>query len=566
MADIFISYSRRDSEDALSLKAKLEAEGFSVWLDVHGIEGAEQWAREIVEGITSCSTFILLLSSSSVLSENVLKELSLASEKGKRVLPVDIGFISLPPSFEYQVAGIQRVPLTDMDAIIRAHRRGIERKTRADIRKSLIILPFEDLSPEKDNQWFADGLTGEIISSIATIRSLRVLDRKSSLELRNVKQPAKEIAAMYDTRYVVEGSVLKFGDRIKISAALIDTQTLDHMWQDSFKGVMDDIFELQESVTEKIVKGLKIHLTSEELAKLNERGTSNAEAYALFMKGLDYFRKRSKESMQTARELHLEALRLDPKFATAYCEAANATLSLYRKYIRNEQLLKEAEEFILRAEELGDKPEVVYTMKSHLAIAEGKFDDAVHFGKIAAEHNPEHALAYYVQGIAYIRLEQHLESSEAFGRYAHLKETDISGRFNYLVSLANLGHEDKLREEAIKVLPVLDRHIRLTPDDLNAYATRTLVLNWSGEGERSMQEAERLIQENKIGSAEVFNFASIFIQHGNIVRAGELFRLSVERGFREVESFKEHEAQNIPCIKETIALLHQKIEEERTSG
>lgn len=566
MADIFISYSRRDSEDALSLKAKLEAEGFSVWLDVHGIEGAEQWAREIVEGITNCSTFILLLSSSSVLSENVLKELSLASEKGKRVLPVDIGFISLPPSFEYQVAGIQRVPLTDMDAIIRAHRRGIERKTRADIRKSLIILPFEDLSPEKDNQWFADGLTGEIISSIATIRSLRVLDRKSSLELRNVKQPAKEIAAMYDTRYVVEGSVLKFGDRIKISAALIDTQTLDHMWQDSFKGVMDDIFELQESVTEKIVKGLKIHLTSEELAKLNERGTSNAEAYALFMKGLDYFRKQSKESMQTARELHLEAVRLDPKFATAYCEAANATLSLYRKYIRNEQLLKEAEEFILRAEELGGKPEVVYTMKSHLAIAQGKFDDAVHFGKIAAEHNPEHALAYYVQGIAYIRLEQHRESSEAFGRYAHLKETDVSGRFNYLVSLANLGHEDKLREEAMKVLPVLDRHIRLTPDDLNAYASRALILNWAGEGEQAMQEAERLIQENKIGSAEVFNFASIFIQHGNIVRAGELLRLSVERGFREVESFNEHEAQNIPGIKETIALLHQKIAEERTSG
>ncbi|MFI5264188.1 MAG: toll/interleukin-1 receptor domain-containing protein [Candidatus Kapaibacterium sp.] len=125
MADIFISYSRKDSEHALSLAEKLRAEGIEVWIDQRGIHGAEQWATEIVEGIRGCRTFLLLLSDHSVESENVLKELSLAGERNKRILPVDIHPMEIPAAFAYTLAGLQRVALSDFDGILSAHKRSL---------------------------------------------------------------------------------------------------------------------------------------------------------------------------------------------------------------------------------------------------------------------------------------------------------------------------------------------------------------------------------------------------------------------------------------------------------
>ena len=119
MPDIFISYSRKDSTQALTLAERLRAEGLDVWIDRQGITGAEQWASEIVEGINACSTFAILLSEYSIASENVLRELTLASEKRKRLLPIALERVKLPSSFEYPLAGLQRVTISDFDAILR---------------------------------------------------------------------------------------------------------------------------------------------------------------------------------------------------------------------------------------------------------------------------------------------------------------------------------------------------------------------------------------------------------------------------------------------------------------
>ena len=159
MSDIFISYSSNDRDKAEQLSELLASGGVSVWIDRQGIVGAEKWATEIVEGINSCSTFLLLISPHSIESENVLRELSLASEKRKRVLPVVLKRVLLPSSFEYPLAGLQHVEFSDIDGILHAHKHGVSKVVVKDTRKSLIILPFEDLSPAKDNQWFADGLS-----------------------------------------------------------------------------------------------------------------------------------------------------------------------------------------------------------------------------------------------------------------------------------------------------------------------------------------------------------------------------------------------------------------------
>src|SRR5580692_4134604 len=151
MADIFISYSSKDKEKADQLSELLASAGLSVWIDQIGLDVASSWSSEIVEAINNCKAFIVLLSPSSLESHNVIKEVSLASEKRKKILPLDLEPVQLTKDFEYQLAGIQRAPMTNIDAIIRALGKLGLQATQAptlkivketDSRKSLMILPF----------------------------------------------------------------------------------------------------------------------------------------------------------------------------------------------------------------------------------------------------------------------------------------------------------------------------------------------------------------------------------------------------------------------------------------
>ncbi len=346
------------------LAERLRASGMEVWVDQRGIEAATSWSGEIADAIRQAKAFVLLLSTSSTESPNVKKELGVATAVGCSLVPIEIEKIELNRDFLYHLAGLQRVAITDFDGILRALTKlGIERNVddrssislqkgseltnRAsqgvvDNRKSLMILPFDDLSPTADNQWFADGIVSEMISALSNVKAIRIADNQATKEFRNYHGQLTTYAHTMNIRYFVTGDVRKFGDQIKISSRLLDIETGDHLWQDSMKGTMNDIFEIQESVALKVVEGLKIHLASDEKKKLAERGTENAEAYELFLKGKEYFDRQSIEGFQLAAQLWSEAILLDPSYANAYSSKANVLSALYRSYNHDTALLEEA--------------------------------------------------------------------------------------------------------------------------------------------------------------------------------------------------------------------------------
>lgn len=251
MPDIFISYSRKDSAHALELAERLRTLGINVWIDQRGLEAAALWSTEIVNAVERCEAFILLLSNDSLSSKNVVRELSIASESDRRILPVEIEDITLPSEFKYQLAGIQRTQLSDFEGIVRSlTKMGVvqsdnvigtlemaENRPKPDTRKSLMVLPFEDLSPGKDNDWFADGLAGELIDALGHIKSLRLVDRKTTMDFKGYRGKTLEIAEELNVRFFIEGTVRKFGDQIKISVSLLDVKEGDYLWQESHKGV-----------------------------------------------------------------------------------------------------------------------------------------------------------------------------------------------------------------------------------------------------------------------------------------------------------------------------------------
>src|SRR5665213_1062514 len=388
MPDIFISYSRKDAVQALELAERLRAEGMGVWIDQRGIEAATSWSGEIADAIRGAKAFVLLLSASSTESPNVKKELGVATEVGCSLVPVEIETMELNRDFLYHLAGLQRVAIADFEGIVRAltklgigsgeagepghYRSGAVPAPPKDSRKSLMILPFEDLSPTADNQWFADGIASELISALSNVKSLRLADNQATKEFRRYHGQLTTYAHTMNIRYFVQGDVRKFGDQIKISSRLLDIETGDHLWQDSMKGTMNDIFDIQEKVAEKVVEGLKVHLASDEKKKLAERGTENAEAYELYLKADELNSLQTRDGFRQAISLFDLALTLDPLFIDAILNKTHALIVLFKHYEQDSSLLREAEQLLKRVEELKPGAWHVHDQLSNIYLAEGR--------------------------------------------------------------------------------------------------------------------------------------------------------------------------------------------------
>ena len=565
MADIFISYSRQDSDQANILTELLTSAGLSVWIDQSGIDVATSWSGEIVDAINGCKAFVVLLSPNSIESVNVIKEVSLASEKRKKILPLDLEPVSLTRDFEYQLAGIQRAPMTNIDAIIRAlaklglhatsapsyqivkdfqlplsqRERGLGGEAApADTRKSLMILPFEDLSPTADNGWFADGIVSEMISALSNVKALRVTDAATTKEYKSFKGQLTMYAREMNIRYFVQGDVRKFGDNIKITSRLLDIETGDHLWQDSMKGTMNDIFDIQEKVAEKVVEGLKVHLASDEKKKLAERGTENAEAYELYMKAREYFSRNTRESLHLAVAQLTLALEIDPQYAHALGFKAFVLAELYRSYGHDFNLLAEAELLAGRALEI--KPDLwsVYGSLSHVYRHQGRLGESERAAIEFVMRAPYNSDSYFHLGIYYMWTYQPSLAIAPFEKALELKPGHLMSYWNLCIVCDRAHDTTRIEKWSRAALPIFERHLRLVPDDENSRANYATLLFWAGEPELALEVLSLFLPRQDLDGYALYNIGSLYSILGDTQLAFAVLTRSVAAGLRNPELFR----------------------------
>ena len=575
MPDIFISYSRKDSEQAELLAEMLGSAGLSCWIDKQGIDVATSWSATIVDAINECKAFIVMLSPSSIESHNVIKEVSLASEKQKKILPLDLEPVSLPRELEYQLAGIQRAPMTNIDSIIRAlSKLGLEATgaprapkivKEESGKKSLMILPFEDFSPTGDNGWFADGLASELINSLSPLKALRVADHHATKDYKRYQGTLPNYAKEMGIRYFIQGQVRKFGDQIKISITLLDLETGDHLWQDSMKGTMADVFEIQEQVAANVVEGLKVHLASDEKKKLAEHGTENAEAYELFLKGREYFLRYTKEGFRLALQLFAEAIRLDPGYAEAYQMKANVLTAQYEGYDREPALLNEVE--FLCKEALRLKPDLltVYYPLSHLYLHRGMLADAENIAKEYIRKAPHSSLSYSTLASFYNSTSQYAKAIAPLEESVRLRP-DQTILWNLVIACDAAGEHEKRDYWAEVALPEVERYLKLHPDDEHKIAYHAALLAMTGKTEAA-HEAAMLLTSLKDGGP-LFNAAHLFIKLGDTPEALATFRKVIEAGFKNIRLLREFLTYELAPLAGTLAYeeVKQMVEEMETEA
>ena len=295
--EVFISYSREDASRVLELAGRLREAGVSLWIDQGGIDSASPWSEQIVNALDSAKVLLLMVSESAVHSHNVTKEVALVSERKGHILPVHLQRTLIPASLKYQLAGLQHVEYFDpaqADANLKAILRSLERigvrlgvEAKPPVmsasaaatpgpaavqapaggtveRGALAVMPFDNISTDSETDYFSDGLTEELIARLSAVSEIDLVSRWATKQMKERKLDLQAVSSELGARYIVGGSVRRFQDSVRITVQLVDTATNRQQWGNTYKGKLDDIFDIQEQVAQQIVEALKLKLTFSE--------------------------------------------------------------------------------------------------------------------------------------------------------------------------------------------------------------------------------------------------------------------------------------------------------------
>lgn len=220
---------------------------------------------------------------------------------------------------------------------------------------ALAVLPLENMSQDPDQEYFADGMTEALTTNLARISSLRVVSRTSAMQYKGVHKPLAQIARELGVDAVVEGSVVRSGQRVRISAQLIKADDDEHLWAEMYERDLDDVLHLQALVAQAIADQIRVHLTPEEKMKLAAAGDIDAESYELYLRGRFYWNKRDPEGLKKSKELFEQAIARNPNFALPYVGLADTYLVMLESFpIPSTEALSKSRAASLQALKLDD--------------------------------------------------------------------------------------------------------------------------------------------------------------------------------------------------------------------
>jgi TolB-like protein/tetratricopeptide (TPR) repeat protein len=266
---------------------------------------------------------------------------------------------------------------------------------------SIAVLPFQSLSRDPEQQYFADGVVEDIIMALSRVRWLFVIARNSSFTYKDRAVDVKQIGRELGVRYVVEGSVRKEANRVRIAGQLIDASTGAHLWADRFEGTVDDIFDLQDRVTASVVGAISPKLEEAEIERAKRKPTESLDAYDYYLRAMASFYQRSKEGNDEALRLFYKAIELDPTFASAYGMAAwcYAWRKMNGWMTDGTQESAEAVRLAKRAVELGKDDAVALARGGDvLAFVMHDLDASMALLDRAVMLNPNFSVAWYMSG------------------------------------------------------------------------------------------------------------------------------------------------------------------------
>jgi non-specific serine/threonine protein kinase len=399
--------------------------------------------------------------------------------------------------------------------------------------KSVAVLYFENLSGVKEDEYFRDGITEDIITELSKIRGLRTFSRPTVLAYRDKQVTPAQIGQQLKAAYVLAGSLRRAGNRLRINAQLVDTQTDFPLWSERYDREMQDVFEVQDEIARKIAEALRITLTPQEQEALAAKPTDNLQAYDLYLRGRAYARRLTRQDAEFALQMFENAVALDPNFALAYAAMANTCASIFNNYGRDAVWMERAVAAAQRAAALRPELPEVQVAQAWIHLAASRYDEAIDTVRRAIERKRDCEGAYYLLGRALFAAGRYLE-------VANIAEAavEVSGEdYNVYVPISNalsaLGKHEALRNLRQQRVAALERHVQQVPEDARARILVASDYADLGRTEDAVRETNLAIMLRPNEANVLYNAACVFCSLQRKADALEALKKAWDAGFRD---------------------------------
>ncbi len=404
-----------------------------------------------------------------------------------------------------------------------------------ELKHSVAVLPFIDMSANKDQGYFCDGITEEIINALTKIKNLQVISRTSAFSFKGKTEDAREIGKKLGVATLLEGSIRKSGDRIRITAQLINVEDGYHIWSEKYDRELKDVFAIQDEIAQRIFTALQVRLTSSEKQAMEKSATHDVVAYDYYLRGRQFFYKSKKKSINFAREMFSQAIRKDPNYTLAYAGLADCYSYLYWYFERLESNLEGA--MVNSQKALDLDPELAEAHASRgLALSLSKrYQEAEKQFETAIRLNPRLWEAYYFYARTCFVQGDYERAATYFGKAFEVNPEDHQAPNLLGFVLRCLNRIDESVAVYKKGIEVAKRHIEMNPDDSRAYYLGSSALIEIGEKELGLEWSRKALELDPEDAYILYGIACNFSRINDVEQALFFFEKTLKAGFSHKE-------------------------------
>jgi serine/threonine protein kinase/tetratricopeptide (TPR) repeat protein len=397
--------------------------------------------------------------------------------------------------------------------------------------KSIAVLPFADMSSGRDQEYFCEGMADEIINALTKIQALQVASRTSAFAFKGKNEDIGEIGRKLKVATVLEGSVRKAGNKLRVTAQLVNVADGYHLWSERYDREMEDVFAIQDEIAQSIVKALRVVLSEEEKRAIEIAPMANIEGYEYYLRGRQFFHQFRRTGIQFARRMFERAMEIDPQFVLAYAGAADCCSFLYMYWDASKANLEGADSYSRKALELNPNQAEAHASRGLAVSLSKKYAEAEREFETAIQLNPKLYEAHYFYARATQQQAKYEDAIRHFREAHRVRPEDYQAAILVSMPLFALGREEEAKEAVRRGLQVVERHLELNPDDLRALCLAGISLAQVGEYERALAVAAKALELDSDDSAVLYNVACVQALSGEIEQAITCLDKAITNGF-----------------------------------
>ena len=535
--DVFLSYAAADKTTAEAVVTGLESHGVRCWMAPRDIPAGSEYGEQIIEAVKACRVFVVIFSTSANTSPHVRREVERAVSAEKTIVPFRVENVEPTGAMEYALGNTHWLdaftpPMGPHIATLVATARrmlgtGTARETDAGpvptgaARPSIVVLPFNNMSGDPEQEYFSDGITEDIITDLSKVSGLFVVARNTAFTYKGKKLKIQEICQDLGVKFVLEGSVRKAGARVRVTGQLIDGKDGGHLWADRYDRDLTDIFAIQDEITHAIVEQLKVKLLPQEKKSIAQTQTDNVEAYTYYLRGRQFFHRHAKAYYQMARRMFAKAVELDPMYARAYAGIADCDSLLFVHYhadVALESILATS----ARALELEAGLAEAHASRALALSLVKRNDEATAEFERAIRLDPNSFEAHYFYARACYTENKLERAAELFERAAEIRPDDYQATAILMPLYRALGRSREIKAAALKALERAENELKLHPENARPAYLGASCLIELGEPERAREWLSRALAIDPDDDMTLYNVACGYCKLGDLEAAFDL--------------------------------------------